>query len=100
MSDLPDLPDLRLATDQSRVDFLQTDLELCFTFADLAKTERGIGDLDAAHRLLEKAELGYVTMAGILPAVESAGQKIEIQEKLTELRGRLDREQQCLNGLK
>jgi hypothetical protein len=61
MAELKSISDLEAATNQSRVDFLQTDLALCFTFADLAKTEYQSGDRDAARSILEKAEIGYAT---------------------------------------
>ena len=96
MADLPNLSDLEAATNRNRLDFLQSDLELCFTFADVAKTERQIGDRDAARRVLEKAETGYATIARFLADVENAGQKYEIAQKLAELRARLDTEQDCL----
>jgi hypothetical protein len=96
MADLTNLSDLEAATNRNRLDFLQTDLGLCFTFADLAKTERQIGDRDAARRVLEKAETGYATIARFLAEVENADQKYEIAQKLAELRARLDTEQDCL----
>jgi hypothetical protein len=96
MADLTNLSDLEAATNRNRLDFLQTDLGLCFTFADLAKTERQIGDRDAARRVLEKAETGYATIARFLADVENADQRYEIAQKLAELRARLDTEQDCL----
>ena len=96
MADLTNLSDLEAATTRTRLDFLQTDLALCFTFADLAKTERQIGDRDAARRVLEKAETGYATIGRFLADVENADQKYEIAQKLAELRARLDTEQDCL----
>lgn len=97
MADLPKLPDLQAATDQSRVDFLQTDLGLCFTFADLAKTEREIGDRAAAHRVLEKAETGYATILRMSADLQNPDQKKDIEQKLANLRAKLDDEQHCLN---
>jgi hypothetical protein len=99
MSDLPKLSDLQAATDLNRVDFLRTDLDLCFTFADLAKTEREIGDRAAATRILEKAETGYATILRISADVKKADQKHEIAQKLAELRARLDGERYCLDAL-
>ena len=98
MADLPEWAELRAATSQSRIDFLRTDLGLCFTFADLAKTEREIGDRAAAHRVLEKAEIGYGTILRMSADVDNADQKHEIVQKLTELRAKLDGEQHLLGG--
>jgi|SRR5581483_252154 hypothetical protein len=96
MAELKSISDLEAATNQSRVDFLQTDLALCFTFADLAKTEYQSGDRDAARSILEKAEIGYATIAGFLGDVENPDQKSEIAKKLAELHAGLDKEQDCL----
>jgi hypothetical protein len=75
MAELTNLSDLQAATNRNRLDFLQTDLGLCFTLADLSKTERETGDRDAARRVLEKAETGYATIARFLAAVENPDQK-------------------------
>ena len=99
MSDLPKLSDLQAATDQNRLDFLRADLGICFTFADLAKTEREIGDRAAAARILDKAEAGYATILRISADVKTAEQKCEIAQKVAELRARLDGERYCLNAL-
>ena len=93
MADLTKLSDLHAATEKSRVDFLLTDLGLCSTFVDLVKTEREMGDREAANRILKKAETAYATMARMLPDVENADQKHEFNQKLTKLRARLDHEQ-------
>jgi hypothetical protein len=90
MDHLPKRSELRAATDQGRVDFLQTDLELCFTFTDLAITELEMDDREAAQRLFQKAETGYATMTRIVQQVDNAYQKDEIAHRLIELRTKLD----------
>lgn len=95
---MPKLSDLQALTDLNRVDFLRTDLGVCFTFVDLAKTEREIGDLAAAHRALQNAERGYTVVLRISADVKNIEQKYEIEQKLTELRARLDSEQNRLNA--
>src|SRR5689334_14792227 len=89
--------DLQAATNRTRLDLLQTDLGLCFAFVDVAKTERQMGNRDAARHALEKAETGYATMARFLADVEHGEQKLEIAQKLGELRARLDTEHDCLD---
>ena len=49
--------------EQNRIDFLQTDLALCFILADLARIELGSGQRKAAQQALAKAETGYATVA-------------------------------------
>ena len=97
MADLPSFSDLHAATEESRIDFLRMDLELCFTFADLAKTERKIGDRAAAERVLQKAEVGYATMTRMVADVENADQKYKIEQRLIALRTRLDNERNSLD---
>jgi hypothetical protein len=72
------------------MDFLKADLELCFTFADLVDTEVQMGDRDAAQRLREKTEHGYDTIAYLLLGVDEGSEKDQIQQRLKDLRTRLD----------
>lgn len=96
MSDL-NPSDLKAATNRNRLHLLETDLGLCFALLDLAKTERQIGNRDAARRVLAKAETGYSTIARFLADVEHGDRKLEIVQKLGELRAKLDAEQDRLN---
>ncbi len=90
MDELTDPVALQAATQQSRYDFLQNDLALCLTFLDLMKTERELGDMKAAQRLFGLAEQGYATITRFLPGVQNPEQRNEIEQKLTDLRARLD----------
>jgi hypothetical protein len=64
----------------------------------ISRTERRIGDRDAASRVLEMAETGYATIAAIFARRGDPDQKSEIAQKLAELRARLDTEQDCFNA--
>jgi hypothetical protein len=78
-------------TQQNRLDFLQTDLALCFTFADLAATDlEAMGDREAALRVQGKAEEGHSTIARLLLDVGYGPQKQAIQQNLAKLRSKLD----------
>jgi hypothetical protein len=90
MRGLRDLADLRVASEQVRYEFLQADLELCFTFTDLAKTELELGEREAAERVLTKAEAGYAMISRFLGDVCNAEQREEIQRRLTGLAARLE----------
>lgn len=90
MGDTPKLSALQAEAEQNRLHFLQTDLALCFTFADLVRTELGWGDREAAQRVLAKAEDGYATIERFLPEVENAEQRQELERKLNDLRTTLD----------
>jgi hypothetical protein len=50
---------LRDKTEQVRLDFIRTDLEVCLTLADLAETRYSLGDREHAEHTLAKAEKGY-----------------------------------------
>ena len=74
--------DLSAQAEQDRLDFLQTDLDLCFTFADLIITELGLQDREAAEGLLAKAEQGYATIEYFLPKVCNEGEHQALQQRL------------------
>jgi hypothetical protein len=91
MSDVPErLKVLRGETDQARYEFLQSDLAICFTFAEVAMTELTVGDRDGAVDALERAEKGYATIQRIQSDLEREQHRNEIAEKLNELRNKLD----------
>ena len=90
MDDLPKLSELHVETERNRIDFLQTDLALCSTFADLVMTELRMGDQEAAQRVLAKAEERYATIAHLLGKIENTLHRNAIQEQLNDLRTRLD----------
>ena len=86
----PNLQELHAQAQRNRLDFLKTDLAICFTFADLVVTELQMGDLETAQRVKEKAERGYDTIERLLIDLDAGVEKDAIQQSLTELRARLD----------
>lgn len=89
--DSPNISKMHAETQQNRLDFLQTDLALCFTFSDLAATElETMGDREAALRVQAKAEEGHAAIASFLLDVGDGPQKQAIQQKLADLRSKLD----------
>jgi hypothetical protein len=86
VAELKNAAELQAATQQNLVDFLQTDLALCFTFADLTKTELALGDREAAEWVFSKAEQGHATIEHFLTGVQDVAQRREIGQKLTDLR--------------
>ncbi len=96
MPDLPDLEKLYAQTDQDRLKFLEWDLALCTTFANIAETERQFGDRPAAHRALEKAEIGYSSLLRLSAFLRNVDRKLEIEQRLVELRAKLDSENTLL----
>jgi hypothetical protein len=83
---------IRAEIERSRLDFIRTDLGVCFTLATVAETAYSMGHREHANRSLASAEKGYSAMRryfsqakGMTAAVES-----ELQSKFQQLRDRLD----------
>jgi len=75
---------------RTRYAFLTTDLEVCATISKIVEAELAVGKLDAAQRVLESAEAGYATIRRLFPRLENNDERKEIEEKLNQLRARLD----------
>jgi hypothetical protein len=78
-----------------RLDFIRTDLEVCFTFVDIVKTEYAMGNLDHAERTLAQAEKGYSTLCRLMAQTKGLQ-----QETQNELQARIERLRERLDGLK
>ena len=78
--------------EQARLDFIKTDLEMCFTLTDIVETEYGLGNQEHAERTLAKAEKGYSTLVRLVSKTEKLPVEIEseLQTRLKKLRDRLD----------
>ena len=83
---------IRDETDQALLDFIRTDLDLCFVFATVAETAYRMGHRAHAEQTIASAEKGYSDMLryflrarGMTPDVEKA-----VQSKFNLLRERLD----------
>ena len=83
---------LRALTEQSRVDFIRTDLGVCMTFATVAETAYRMGHRKHAERTLAKAEKGYSDMLRFfaLARVMTPEVQSELKSKFKHLRERLD----------
>jgi hypothetical protein len=83
---------LRDETEQARLDFIRTDLELCLTFASVVEMEYRMGNREHAERTLAEAEKGYSDMLRLFS--QAKGLTVEVQEalqsKFRHLRERLD----------
>jgi hypothetical protein len=90
MGDLPNVSELHAQTEQNLFDFLQADSALCATFADLVLTELRMDDREAAQRVLAKSEEGYATIARLLPNLKDSEHRNDIEQKLKDLRTKLD----------
>jgi hypothetical protein len=90
MADLPDLSELRIRGEEERFQFLQTDLDLCLTFVEVAKTELLMNDREGVQSALDKAETGYATIERLLGRLEKVEHQTEIERKLNHLRTVLD----------
>ena len=91
------LRDVQADMQRTRFAFLSTDLEVCATFSKMVETELAAEKLDAAQRILEKAEVAYATIRRLYPKLENADERKEIEEKLNQLRARLDAQDRKLH---
>jgi hypothetical protein len=85
-----ELESLRKKSQQDLYDFLRTGAALCFTFCDVAETELGLNERQAAQQAIAKAETGYITVRQFLAEVHNEKHRSEIQTTLGKLRTRLD----------
>ena len=88
-------PDLQSQSDQNRVAFLRSELAICFTFANVAATERKLGNNEHAKRAMADAEKGYATMQHFLSDAKHAEhindqERRELTEGMAEVRRKLD----------
>jgi hypothetical protein len=79
-------------TDQARLDFIRTDLELCLTFATVAQTAYRMGHREHAERAIASAEEGYSTLLRFFSLEKNLTPEArnELQLKFKSLRERLD----------
>jgi len=84
------LRDVQAEMQRTRYTFLTTDLEVCATCSKIVETELAAGKPDAAQRVLASAEAGYTTIRRLYSRLENADERKEIEEKLNQLRWRLD----------
>ena len=60
------MADLEAETDRLRFEFLSAEVQLSFTFAEVARVEFNGGDLEHGQRALADARRGYDTITGFL----------------------------------
>ena len=84
------ISNLAARVENTRADFLKTDLALCFTFVDRLKLELEMGNRDAAQRLLMEAEKGQAAIARFVALVANFHNRSEIEETLNALYAALD----------
>ena len=83
--------DAYAAAERTRFNAINRDLEQCFDFASRAEKELLAGNLEQADQNLVEAEKGYATLADLSQAKDlTADVQKEFQQKLNQLRGRLD----------
>ena len=77
-------------TEKDLIDFLQSVLALCTTFADLVLTELSLEDWQSAQSALAKSEEGYATIARFLTKIKDGRHRLSIEQRLNDLRTKLD----------
>lgn len=93
LPDLPDLSELQAKQDDLRKQFLNSDLDMCSTFLEIADTRLNTGDLGMAQQAFAKAEDGYATVKRMLQKRADSGDVtyVEIEQKLNQLGVKLQR---------
>jgi hypothetical protein len=83
---------LRAEIEQSRLDLIRTDLDLCLTFATVAETAMSMGHRGHAERTFASAEKGYSDMLRYFTQATGMTAEVakELQSKFKQLRERLD----------
>ena len=83
---------LRAEIEQSRLDLIKTDLDLCLTFATVAETALSMGHREHSARAIASAEKGYSEMVRYFSQAKRMTPEVEkeLQSKLQRLRERLD----------
>jgi hypothetical protein len=76
-------------SDDSHVDFLKADLEICFTFATVAETKFRVGHSESADSALEKAQQGFNTVQRLLS--DPAHAKYLTDEEIQNITAELER---------
>jgi hypothetical protein len=89
VSGLPPLSELHAREQQARFDFLSATLALCHTFADLVRIEFGLRDREGARLAFRKAYEGFATITRLLPRVDNAVLRNEMENGLNALRTKL-----------
>jgi hypothetical protein len=79
-------------TEQARLDFIRTDVELCLTFTTVAQTAYRIGYREHGERAIASAEEGYSTLLRFFSLAKNLTPEArnELQLKFKSLRERLD----------
>lgn len=87
---------LRDETEQVRLDFIRTDLQVCLTLTSVAETKYDLGNREHAARTIASAEKGYSSLLRFFSQAKNLAPeaKKELQLTLKRLRERLDRLQQ------
>ena len=91
MNDSSNLSELALKTEQTRIQFLQSDLASCLGFLEQLKTEFRKGNRKAGRRLLLRAEGKYSLILEFSRHVADSDRHDEVHRKLNKLRKSLDR---------
>jgi hypothetical protein len=87
---------LRDKTEQLRLDFIRTDLQVCLTLTSVAETKYGLNNWEHAARLIASAEKGYSSLLRFFSQAKNLAPeaKKELQLTFKRLRKQLDRLQQ------
>ena len=87
MTDFPKPSEMHAEAEKDLIDFLQTGLALCATFADLGLTELSLEDWPAVQSALAKSEEEYATIAHT--KVKDGRHRLSVEQQLDDLRNEI-----------
>lgn len=79
------IAELHRETQEIRYQFLNAEIETCYTTLDFGGTELAAGSRDVAIKEAEEAAKGIETIKRFLPELDDAGQRSVIQVQLEQL---------------
>jgi hypothetical protein len=92
------IAELQSKTEQTNYEFVQTELDCCFSAVEKGISEIESGNRESAQEESEKAEKGYKTVVGFVAELGDEGQRGEVEERWNTLRSRLDTLQTMLKN--
>jgi hypothetical protein len=90
------IAELQSKTQRSHYEFIQAELDACFTAVQVGIHELESGHREGAQEESQKAEKGYKTVIGFVAELGDEQQKTEIEKRWNDLRAKLDALQSML----
>jgi hypothetical protein len=77
-------------TQESRVEFVNTEMDTCFQHVKDARAALSAGDLEQGKQYARAGENGYENIVKFLAEIESTDRRAQIEHRWNQLRAELD----------